>query len=148
MGAIFTTFGIDWHLLVINAINFGLLLAGLTYFLYKPLGAMLETRRQKVAQGVSDAEEAGKRLGEIEQSKGEILAGAGKEADGIIAASRDTASAKAKEILSQADAAAARSVAQAQAQSSEMKAKAIEESKQEVARMIVLGIDKLAREAK
>jgi len=148
MGAIFTTFGIDWHLLLINAVNFGLLLAGLTYFLYKPLGNMLEARRKAVAQGVADAEAATKKLGEIEHSKGEILAEAGKEADGIIAASRDTAASKAKEIMSQAEAAAARAVAQAQAQSSEMKARAIEESKQEVARMIVLGIEKLAKTSK
>ena len=143
MGAIFTTFGIDWHLLLVNAINFGLLLAGLTYFLYKPIGNMLETRRQKVAQGVHDAQAAGVRLAEIEHEKGEILANAGQEADTIIAASRDEGSKKAKEIVAAAEGSASRALADAAAQAAELKNKAISESKEEVARMIVMGIEKL-----
>ena len=148
MGAIFTTFGIDWHLLVIDAVNFGLLLAGLSYFLYKPVGNMLETRRQKVAQGVHDAEASSAKLAQIEHEKGEILANAGEEADTIIAASRDEGSKKAKEIMAAAEGSSSRSLAEASAQALELKNKAIAESKEEVARMIVLGIDKLAKTSK
>lgn len=148
MGAILTTFGIDWHLLLINAVNFGLLLAGLTYFLYNPLSKMLEERRMKVAQGVEDAHKAGVALSEIENSRKDTLAKAGQEADSMLAHSRQTAASKAKEIMNQAEASAARALAEAEKQSGEMKSKAIEESKQEVAKMIVLGIEKLAKQSK
>jgi F-type H+-transporting ATPase subunit b len=148
MGAIFTTFGIDWHILVINAVNFGLLLAGLTYLLYKPVGRVLEERRQKVAQGVEDAEASTRRLREIEGEKGEILANAGREADEIISSARASGSEKAREIAAGAEASAARTLGDAAAQAAEMKRQAINESKEEVARMIVLGIEKLAKEGK
>ncbi len=148
MGAIFTTFGIDWHLLLINAVNFGLLLAGLTFFLYKPLTNMLRERRERVAQGVADAEAAGMRLKEIEESRSHKLAEAGAEADSIISSARAAGSEKAREIAAQAESSAARTLSEASAQATEMKREAINESKEEVARMIVLGIDKLAKQGK
>jgi F-type H+-transporting ATPase subunit b len=148
MGAIFTTFGIDWHLLLINAVNFGLLLAGLTYFLYKPLTKMLAERRERVTQGMADAEAAGMRLKEIEESRSQKLAEAGAEADSIISSARASGSEKAREIAAQAEGSAARTLADASAQAQEMKREAINESKEEVARMIVLGIEKLAKNSK
>ena len=81
---ILATFGIDWRLLLINAINFGLLLLGLWYFLYDPLMRMLDLRREKVAQGVRDAQAAEKKLKEIEQSRAEMLAKVGRKADTIL----------------------------------------------------------------
>jgi F-type H+-transporting ATPase subunit b len=148
MEAILHTFGIDWRLLLVNAVNFGLLLAGLTYFLYKPMGRMLEERRQKVEKGVRDAEAAEVKLREIEESRKETLAKAGEEADQMLAQSRKTASEKAKELMNQAEAAAARAIAEAEAEGGELKNRAIQESKEEVARMIVLGIEKLAKNSK
>lgn len=148
MNAIFTTFGIDWHLLLINAINFGLLLAGLTYFLYKPLTKKLEERRTVVAKGVEDAHAAARALSEIEGTRSEVLAKAGKEADLVLSQAQQNANKKGKEIVTQAEGNAARAMVEAQAQAEELKKQAIQESKEEVAKMIVLGIDKLARTSK
>lgn len=148
MNAILTTFGIDWHLLLINAINFGLLLAGLTYFLYKPLSKMLEERRMKVAKGVEDAVAAEHALARIEGERSEVLAKAGQEADAVLTQAKATATGKGKEILAQAEANAARRLAEAEAQSEELKKKAVQESREEVAKIIVLGIEKLAKTSK
>lgn len=143
MGAIFTTFGIDWHLLLIQAVNFGILLLGLWYFLYAPVAKMLEERRQKVAQGVRDAEASAHRLSEIEHSRGEILAKAGTEADEVLKKSRAAAQVKEKEIIAAGEATASNTVREAQAQAQELKSEAIEESKKEVAKMVVLGVEKM-----
>jgi F-type H+-transporting ATPase subunit b len=148
MDAILHTFGIDWRLLLVNAINFGLLLAGLTFFLYKPLGKMLEERRTKVAKGVEDAHAAEVTLQQIESSRAERLAQAGREADTIVSEARDMGASKAKEIVSLAEGTAARALRDAEAQAAELKRGAIAESKEEVARMIVLGIEKLAKQSK
>ena len=142
MEAILHTFGIDWRLLLINAINFGLLLAALTYFLYTPILRMLEERRRKVEQGVEDAEAAANKLSEIEHSRGEILSAAGKEADDIVIAARKAASQKEKEMLAQGEHAAATLLKDAEAQAHELKEQALRESKEEVAKLIVLGIEK------
>jgi len=140
--AVLATFGIDWHLLLINAINFGLLVLGLWYFLYAPLTRMLEERRQRVAQGVKDAHAAAEKLGEIEGSRKAVLEGAAKEADAIVASARAAGSQKEAQILERGEAAAQTLVKEAEAQAREIKHKALEESKHEVAKLIVLGVER------
>jgi F-type H+-transporting ATPase subunit b len=143
MEAILTTFGIDWRLLLINAVNFGLLMVALTYFLYTPITKMLEERRQRVAQGVRDAEAAEEKLREIEVSRSHTLAKAGKEADDILAAARAAGTTKERDLVHKGEAAAATIVREAEAQAEDLKMRAIEESKREVAKLIVLGMEKL-----
>jgi F-type H+-transporting ATPase subunit b len=142
MDQLFAAFGIDWRLLVVNLINFGLLLAALWYFLYGPLTKMLEDRRRRLAEGVTAANEADRKLAEIEGSRADMLASAGKEADDVIAAARAAGATKQHEIVSAAEASANAILSDAQAQAVELKREAIEESKQEVAKLIVLGMEK------
>ena len=144
MSELFSAFGIDWRLLLVNCINFGLLLLALWYFLYGPLTKMLEGRRQKIAQGVQDAKDAEARLAEIQESRAGMIADAGREADKLVADARSTAAAKGKELVMAGETAAANVLKSAEAQANEMKAQAIAESKQEVAKLIVLGMDRLA----
>lgn len=144
MGQVLTTFGIDWRLLVINAVNFALVLGALWYFLYAPVMRMLEERRRKIVRGVEDAQAAARAREEIETSRGGILAHAGREADALIAAARAAGVRKQQELMAQAEVSAATVLHEAQAQAEEEKARAIAESKQEVAKLIVLGMEKLA----
>ncbi len=143
MSAVFAAFGIDWRLLLIDSINFGLLLLALWYFLYTPLLRVLEERRQKVAGGVRDAEAAEIKLREIEAAKHGILAGAGAEADELLKKARLAGQEKERSLVAAAEAAAARVTADAQKQAAELKAQALEESKQEVAKLVVLGMEKV-----
>lgn len=143
MGQVLIAFGIDWRLLLINSINFGLLMLALWYFLYGPLMRMLEERRQKVAQGVADAQEAGLRLSQIEAQKGEILGQAGHEADEVLAKARQSAAEKERAVIAQSEARATALLSDADKEAKELKNRAIEESKQEVAKLVVLGMDKM-----
>ncbi|HEY4501720.1 MAG TPA: ATP synthase F0 subunit B [Candidatus Paceibacterota bacterium] len=142
MESILSTFGIDWRLLGISMVNFGLLLAGLTYFLYKPVTRMLEDRRQKLLQGVNDAEAAAQALGEIESARAAKLAEAGSEADAMLARARAAAAAKEKELRDAAERSVEGLLKDADLEAREIKLKAIAESKEEVAKLIVLGMEK------
>jgi F-type H+-transporting ATPase subunit b len=144
VGQVFAAFGIDWRLLLINAVNFALLMLALWYFLYGPLMRILEERRQKVAQGVRDAEAAKAHLKEIEDSRAEVLAQAGQEADDVLAKTRAAAAAREKEILAQGEAAAQALLKEAEARAEELKHQSLEESKRELAKLVVLGIEKTA----
>ena len=146
MEAILHTFGIEWRLLLIQAINFGLLLAGLTYFLYGPISRMLEERRKTVTKGVEDAEKAKEELAQIESTRASKLAEAGKEADTVLANARANAMDKEREILARAEQGATTLLSDAEAQAKESKERAIHESKEEVAKMIVLGMDKMMKQ--
>ena len=92
MSAILTTFGIDWRLLLIDSINFGVLLVGLTYFLYTPILKMLEERRKKIAEGVEAAKKSQVKLAEIEGERTSKLREAAAEADDLIQSARLAAS--------------------------------------------------------
>lgn len=59
--------GINWKLLLSQAINFFILLAVLTVFVYKPLLAKLKERKEKIEGGLEKAKEADVRLKEIGQ---------------------------------------------------------------------------------
>lgn len=48
--------GIDWRLFVAQLINFGILLAVLYKFLYKPVLKLLQERSQKIENGLKNAE--------------------------------------------------------------------------------------------
>ena len=142
MSQVLSVFGIDWRLLLINAANFGLVLLALWYFLYAPVLKMLEERRKKVSDGVRDAESAKRELDKIENSRAAVLAAAGRDADALSAAARAAGAQKERELVQKGEAAAATLVRDAAAQAAEMKARSIEESKQEVAKLIVLGMEK------
>src|SRR5690242_7562647 len=143
MEGILSTFGIDWRLLAIQAFNFALLMFGLWYFLYGPLMKTLEERRRKVAQGVVDAQRAQQKLKEVESERATKLADAGREADQIISHARASGNARERDMLQHAEVAAASVLQEAEAQAKEMKDRAILESKEEVAKMIVLGMEKV-----
>ncbi|MBP9711170.1 MAG: F0F1 ATP synthase subunit B [Candidatus Pacebacteria bacterium] len=146
MAELFQAFGIDWKILVINLVNFGGLVLVLWYFLYGPVVRMLEARRQNIAEGVAAAEKSKQELGEIEGARAGMLAKAGKEADDVLSSARAAGTEKQREIMNTAEAAAHRVLTEAQAQAKEMKDTAMAESKQEVAKLIVLGIEKTLKE--
>lgn len=69
MTELFSQLGINWKLLVAQTVNFLLLLVILRFTVYKPLLSMLKERREKIEQGLKDAEAAGKKLDEAESEK-------------------------------------------------------------------------------
>ncbi len=146
MEQLFGAFGIDWKLLIAQAINFGVLLAALTYLLYKPVLKTLDERKEKVAQGVRDAAEAEQKLAEADTHVQTRLRNAEGEAEGIVASARETAQGEKARILKEAEARAADVAADAEARAQEASAKALRESEQEIARLAVLAAEKVLRE--
>jgi F-type H+-transporting ATPase subunit b len=76
--------GIDWSLLLSQAVNFALLLIALRFFVYKPMLKMLHDRRQKIEDGLLKADEADKRLHEVDIIGKEKIKEAEASAVGIL----------------------------------------------------------------
>lgn len=73
MQQLFDQLGIDWRLLLSQAVNFFLLLIVLRIFVYKPLLKLLHDRRARIEEGLTKADEADRRLLEVEEiGKGKI----------------------------------------------------------------------------
>lgn len=58
--------GLDWKLLLSQAVNFLLLLVILRQFAYKPLLNILKERRERIEEGLAKASEAENRLAEVD----------------------------------------------------------------------------------
>ena len=146
MEQLFDAFGIDWKLLIAQAVNFGVLLVALTYFLYKPVLKTLDERKAKVAKGVLDAEEAEQKLAEADSEVSQKLTTATGEAESIVAGARESANSEKSRILKDAESRAADIAADADARAKETAARALRESEKEVARLAVLAAEKVMRE--
>ena len=77
---ILNEFGVEWKLLVAQIVNFFILLIILKKILYKPILGMLEERKQKIADGLKNAEEIEKKLEKIEKEREATIQKASTEA--------------------------------------------------------------------
>ncbi len=146
MGELFATFGIDWRLLLMQAINFGLLLLVLWKFLYTPVLRMLDERRGKIAESVQKAESADRRLAEAAQQGKDIVSAAGKEATAVVASARSRAEEQAAEIARKAQERADRVFAEAQKGAEETNRQALAAGEKEIARAAMLAAEKFLKE--
>lgn len=84
-------FGIDWRIIIAQAINFLIVAALLYKFAFKPVLSTLEERQTKISDGLQYAEEMKSQLAESERQQTEALKQANAEAQKIIANSREQA---------------------------------------------------------
>ena len=146
MAQLFATFGINWKLLLIQSVNFGLLLFVLWKYVYTPVLAMIDKRRDEIAEGVRTAEAATRRLSEANEEGKALVASAGKEGEGMVAAASARATERAQEIVKAAEDKAASALAEAQAKGDEAKRKALQESEKEIARAAMLAAEKILKQ--
>lgn len=143
MDQLIEAFGIDVKLIVVQIINFIILVALLSYFLYKPLLKVLADREEKIAQGVKDAEAAAAAKAAADSEKQVIVSAAHKEAEAVAARAKTHADEKAATIAATADEKAAAIVAAAETKAAELKVQAHKESEAEIAKLAVLAAEKI-----
>lgn len=146
MEAIIEVFGIDWRLLLIQAFNFGLLLLILWWFLYRPLARIVGERQQVIEKGVKDAEKAQTRLSEVADEADGIRKEATLEGEKIVATATTEAKTREAKLMSEANAKAETTIEDAHLKAEEIKRKALADSEAEIARIAVLGAEKVLRE--
>lgn len=146
MDEIVKAFGIDIRLIIIQLVNFGILMAVLGYFLYKPIMKMLQEREDKITQGLKDAEAAATAKAEAGTEKQTILTKAHLEAEEVGKRAKEAASGEATDIVSAANTKAAQVVADAEAKREQIKNLARQESEKEIAQVAILAAEKLLRE--
>jgi F-type H+-transporting ATPase subunit b len=146
MEKLIEAFGIDGRLIIIQVFNFGLLMFALSYFLYKPILKLLKEREVKIAQGIKNAEEAGKAKAEATEEKKVVIAAANKEAEAMTSRAKEFAVVKADEIVADAQKKAEQVAKDATLRGEEIKAAALKESEAEIAKLAVLAAEKVLKE--
>ena len=129
--------GIQWKILLAQTISFSIVLFVLWRFAYRPIFSMLEARRQKIAEGMADAEKSNAELAHTEAERKRVLAQAGDQANVLIEEAR-TAAARVREVETQkAIAAAEQIVSRAREAAAQDHARMLAELKREVGRLVV-----------
>ncbi|MBI5220640.1 MAG: hypothetical protein HY978_02275 [Candidatus Liptonbacteria bacterium] len=91
--------GLDWKLLLAQAVNFLIVLVVLRLTVYQPLLHLLRERRRRIEEGLTKAQEADRRLGEIGELQKEKLREAEQQGLSIIRNAETQAAARGDEIL-------------------------------------------------
>lgn len=146
MENIIATFGIDVRLIIIQIINFAIVMGALWYFLYTPVLNLLQSREQKIAAGIEDAEEATKAKEKATEEKKTIIALANKEAEAMVSRAKEHAALKGDEIVIEAQKKADQVVKDATLRGNELKAAALKESEADIAKLAVLAAEKVLKE--
>ena len=146
MEAIINAFGIDVHLIVVQIINFTILMVALGYFLYTPVLNLLRDREEKIAAGIKDAEAAAVAKASAEVEKAAVLTEAHHAAAEVNARAKASAEVTASEIVAAAETAAQAAKAKAATEAEHLKAAAIKASEAEIAKTAILAAEKILRE--
>ena len=130
-------FGLDLPHFGAQVISF-LIVAGLLYrFAYKPVLTVLEERRQRIAEGLANAEKIKSELAKTEAARQEVLNKANAEGNRLIEEAR-AAAAKVKEVETQkAIAAAEQIMAKAREAAEADHSRMLTELRREVGRLVV-----------
>jgi len=129
--------GIQWKILLTQTISFSIVLFFLWRFAYRPIFAMLEARREKIAEGLANAEKIKVQLAKTETDRQAVLAQAGDLANKMIEEAR-AAAAHVREVETQkAIATAEQIIAKAREAAAQDHARMLDELKREVGRLVV-----------
>ncbi len=146
MEQLLTTFGIQWKLLLVQAVNFAVLLGGLSYLLYTPIMRIIDERREKIAEGVRIAEAAAQRLEEAKAEGDTMIGNSAREAEALVASARARADERGTEILKEAQLKADRVLAEAAARGEEAQRQMMLKSEKSIAQAAMLAAEKILRE--
>jgi len=131
------TFGVDWPHLIAQTISFIIVCVFLYLFAYKRVLAMLEERRQRIADGLANAEKIKAELARTEAQRQEVINQANSQATKLIEEARAAAARVQEQETQKAITAAEQIIAKAREAAAQDHARMLGDLKREVGRLVV-----------
>ena len=131
------TFGVDWSHLIAQIISFTIVAILLHKFAYKKVLGVLEERRQRITEGLKNAERIKAELTRTEAARQEVLAQANVQANKLIEEARAAAARVQEEETQKAIAEAAQIITKAREAAAAEKARTMAELRRELGRLVV-----------
>ncbi|HEX5399409.1 MAG TPA: F0F1 ATP synthase subunit B [Verrucomicrobiae bacterium] len=129
--------GIDWKMLIAQLISFSIVFLVLWRLAYRPIFTVMQLRREKIEQGLANAEKIKAELVQTEAERKRILAQAGDQANELIEQARTAAARVRTEETQKAVAAAEQIIAKAREAAAQDHDRMLAELKREVGRLVV-----------
>ena len=139
--------GISPGLLIVQIIAFTIVLLTLNAWVYKPMLNMMETRKQKIAQGLEDARVAAEARADAEKQAAKIISEAQAEASKIVAEATERASTAGRDVKAAAEAEAAKARDAAMAEAEVERNRILGDLRGQVASLAIAAANKLVGEA-
>jgi F-type H+-transporting ATPase subunit b len=130
-------FGVDWPHFIAQVVSFCIVAFLLQRFAYKPVVTMLEERRQRIAEGLANAEKIKSELHRTEAARQEVLNTANAQANKLIEEARAAANRVREDETQKAIAAAEQIITKAREAAAAEHAKMLTDLKREVGRLVV-----------
>ncbi len=143
MDTIIDSFGLNPKLFLAEAVNF-LIVIGVIYYVFsKKVFPKMEERITEIKKGVENAEKSEEILKESEVKASDIIKDSENQADKNVKESVDLAKDKERQILEAASEKEREMIKEAGVKADAEKEKIIASSKEEIAKMVVLGAEKV-----
>jgi F-type H+-transporting ATPase subunit b len=129
--------GIHWTKLIIQLVNFSIVLLVLWKFAYKPVFKILDERKAKIADGLAGADKIKAELAKTEADRVKTLTEASETANKMIADAREAAARVRETETQKAIAAAEQIVTKAHEVAAQERAQMLAQLKREVGQLVV-----------
>jgi F-type H+-transporting ATPase subunit b len=139
-------FGINFSVLLAQAINFLIVLAVLYRFAYKPILKMLHDRTNAIDQSLKNAETVKRQLEQTTKEKEQILRSAQRDANAIVEKAMQDGQARQKELMDRTTQAMAALKEKTEKELETAKAALLKNAQQEMADLVVQATEKLLKE--
>src|SRR5512142_2613330 len=139
--------GINLGLLIVQIIAFIIVMLTLNAWVYKPMLNMMETRKQKIAQGLEDARVAAEARADAQKEADKIRAEAQAEAAKIVREATERATTAGQDVKAAAEAEAAKARDAAMAEAEMERNRILGDLRGQVASLAIAAANKLVGEA-
>jgi F-type H+-transporting ATPase subunit b len=131
------TFGVDLPHFISQVISFGIVALLLQRYAYKPILKVLEERRERIAQGLANAEKIKAELAKTESARRDVIEQANLQANRFIEEARAAASRLQEQEAQKAIAAAEQILAKAREAAAQDHARMLADLKREIGQLVV-----------
>ena len=138
--------GINFGLLIVQIIAFAIVFLTLNAWVYKPMLDMMESRKQKIAQGLEDARVASEARANAEKEAAKVLAEAQAEAGKVVREATERAAVAGKEVKAAAEAEAVKAREAAMAEAELERNRILGDLRGQVAALAIAAANKLVGE--
>ena len=139
--------GINLGLLIVQIIAFIIVFLTLNAWVYQPMLNMMESRKQKIAQGLEDARVAAEARSNAEKEAAKVIADAQTEASKIVREATERAALAGQDVKAAADAEAARARESAIAEAEVERNRILGDLRSQVAGLAIAAANKLVGES-
>ena len=137
------TFGVDWHLLVAQAINFAIVAFLIWKFAFKGILSTIKEREEQIADSLKNADKIKLQLEETERKQEETLKDASVEAQKTASQAREQAKAHLENQRKEAERQAEEIISKAHEAMKLEKQRVLEEAREEIASLVVMTTSKV-----